>query len=262
MSIEIGAVEAYWNQRPCNIRHSTKPVGTVEYFNEVEQRKYFVEPHIPAFADFTRWSGKRVLEIGCGIGTDAVNFARAGADYVGIDLSTESLGIARSRFAVFGLPGALHCGNAEKLDEILFAEAPFDLIYSFGVLHHTPNPEKVLTSARQRVTATGELRIMLYAQPSWKSALIRAGLQQPEAQSGCPIAETYTVNEVEELMAASGWECTSLTRAHIFPYKIEDYVNYRYVKEPWFEAMPPGILEALERELGWHWLIKATPVGS
>ena len=75
----IDAVEAYWNARPCNVRHSPKPVGSREYFDEVEQRKHFVEYHIPGFAQFERWRGKRVLEVGCGIGTAAVNFARVAA---------------------------------------------------------------------------------------------------------------------------------------------------------------------------------------
>jgi hypothetical protein len=70
----IEAVESYWNARPCNIRHSQKPLGSREYFDEVEQRKHLVESHIqshiPKFAQFERWEGKRVLEVGCGIGTN------------------------------------------------------------------------------------------------------------------------------------------------------------------------------------------------
>ena len=91
----ISEVENYWDARPCNIKHSSAEIGTVEYFNEVERRKYFVEPHIVDFAKFDNWSGKQVLEVGCGIGTDAVNFARNGAIYTGIELSKESLALAK-----------------------------------------------------------------------------------------------------------------------------------------------------------------------
>lgn len=105
MPASIEDIRVYWDRRPCNIRHSPLPVGTAGYFDEVERRKYLVEPHILGFADFPRWNGKRVLEIGCGIGTDTVNFARAGADYTGLDLSEVSLELARARFQVFGLKG-------------------------------------------------------------------------------------------------------------------------------------------------------------
>src|SRR5690348_18309394 len=84
-------VRRYWDCRPCNIRHSQKPVGTREYFDEVERRKYFVEPHIKEFAQFDRWKNKRVLDVGCGIGTDTVNFLRAGALVWACDSSCVSL---------------------------------------------------------------------------------------------------------------------------------------------------------------------------
>src|SRR5947209_4527242 len=94
-SVPVTRVHDYWNDRPCNIRHSTAEVGTRQYFDEVEARKYFVEPHIPRLADFGRWKGKKVLEIGCGIGTDTVQFARAGALVTSVDLSEASLELTR-----------------------------------------------------------------------------------------------------------------------------------------------------------------------
>src|SRR5271170_3788689 len=113
-SVPLTDVQNYWNARPCNIRHSTKPPGTAEYFNEVEQRKYRVEPHIPGFAEFERWRGKRVLEIGCGIGTDTINFARAGAHVTAVDLSEKSLEMARRRAEVFGLADRIHFFQADS----------------------------------------------------------------------------------------------------------------------------------------------------
>lgn len=74
--VPIEQVRDFWDWRPCNIRLSPKAVGTRDYFDQVEARKYSVEPHSPRFAEFPRWKGKRVPEIGCGIGTDTIGFAR------------------------------------------------------------------------------------------------------------------------------------------------------------------------------------------
>src|SRR5438105_2283043 len=151
-SASLAQVNAYWNARPCNIRHSPKPVGTKEYFDEVEARKYFVEAHIPGFAQFDQWKGKKVLEIGCGIGTDTINFARHGAHVTAVDLTEKSLEVARQRARVFGLEDRIrfYKANAEELDRIVPVE-PYDLVYSFGVIHHTPNPDRVLEQVRQYV---------------------------------------------------------------------------------------------------------------
>jgi ubiquinone/menaquinone biosynthesis C-methylase UbiE len=258
MQKELEEVKSYWDSRPCNIRHSASPVGTRQYFDEVEARKYFVEPHIPLFAEFAKWRDKSVLEVGCGIGTDAINFLRNGANYTGVELSEESLSLARKRSELFGLGGEFVYGNAEDLSSHI-SPTKFDLIYSFGVLHHTPDITKALDQIRSFCHDGTVLKIMLYAENSWKDAMIRAGLDQPEAQTGCPIANTYTRSQVQDLLSNSDFKVESIKQDHIFPYVVEKYKNYEYVKEPWFSAMSDTMFRALEEKFGWHLLIEATP---
>jgi SAM-dependent methyltransferase len=249
----IDNVRRFWENRPCNIKHSKAEFGTRQYFDEVEQRKYFVEPHIPKFAEFEQWKHKKVLEIGCGIGTDAVNFARAGAIYTGIELSNTSLGITKKRFDVYNLVGTFYSGNAEEILSIVPIQT-FDLVYSFGVLHHTPNPQRVIDSVKYYMGPESELRMMVYARESWKSIMIEAGFDQPEAQSGCPIAHTYTQDDIRFML--KGYEILDIHKAHIFPYVVEKYVNYEYELQPWFRVMPREMFLALEKALGWHTLVR------
>jgi SAM-dependent methyltransferase len=256
MEPDIQTVQSYWNARPCNIRHSSQPIGTKEYFDEVEKRKYFVEPHIPEFARFERWKEKRVLEIGCGIGTDTINFARAGALITAVDLSDESIKLAKQRAAVFGLEDKItfYQANAEELSSRVPVE-PYDLVYSFGVIHHTPNPRRAIAHIKRYMATSSELRIMLYAKNSWKNIMIEAGFDQPEAQSGCPVAFTFTPDEVRDLLG--GFHILEIKQDHIFPFLIEKYLSYEYEIVPWFSAMPKAMFAALEKSLGWHMLIVA-----
>lgn len=268
--VSVEVVKTYWDERPCNIRHSPKPVGTREYFDEVEARKYFVEPHIPRFAQFERWRGKKVLEIGCGIGTDTISFARHGAQVTAVELSECSLEIARQRARVYGFGDRIQFfpGNAEQLATFVPVK-PYDLIYSFGVIHHTPHPERVIEQMRHYARSGSTIKIMVYHRYAWKVLwiLLAYGKGQfwrldeliarhSEAQTGCPITYTYSPREVRRLL--NGFEVVDMSVDHIFPYRIQDYVQYRYVKTWYFRWMPEMLFRWLERHFGWHLCVTAT----
>jgi SAM-dependent methyltransferase len=267
--VSIDRVRDFWNARPCNIRHSPKPVGTREYFDEVERRKYFVESHIPPFAGFPRWKGRRVLEIGCGLGTDTVSFARAGAQVTAVELSDESAALARQRLDVYGLSDRvmIHVGNAENLPDLLTPQT-FDLVYSFGVIHHSPHPQRIVEHLRRYMTPASELRLMVYARVSYKlfrtmkddgvwdmSRIDELIARNSEAQTGCPVTYTYTDETVRELL--SGFDVREVRKAHIFTWDVDAYKRYEYRKAPEWANVSDAELAALEKELGWHLLVKA-----
>ena len=249
----MARIENYWNARPCNIRHGTAPVGTVEWSRQVTEQKYLVEPHIRGFAQFERWRGKRVLEIGCGIGSDTLEFAKAGASVIdAVDLSGYSISLAAERVRQAGLMNVRfsHLNAEDDLPPYLCF---FDLIYSFGVLHHTPHPYRVLRAAYSRLKMNGELRIMLYARWSLKNLLG----WQPEAQADCPLARRYTERQACGLLQAAGFEVVSVRKTHIFPYQIPAYIEHRYVKRWGYRMLPGPVFRWLERCLGDHLLITA-----
>lgn len=271
--VSIESVQDYWNARPCNIRHSTRPVGEREYFDDVEARKYFVEPHIPKFSDFSRWKGKRVMEIGCGIGTDTMNFARAGAQVTAVDLSDRSLDVAKKRAQVFGMADRIRFiqANVESLGSVIEPQ-PFDLIYSFGVLHHTPHPEAAFRELRRFLAPEGELKVMVYYRYSWKVFWIlltygygafwhldRMVARHSEAQTGCPVTYSYGRGGFEKLLARHGYKVKEMFVDHIFPWKISEYVQYRYKKVWYFAVLPHSLFRALEQRFGWHLCVTAGP---
>ena len=252
--ITIDNVKRFWDKRPCNIRHSKKEVGTLEYFEDVSKKKFFVEPHIKSFTNFSSWKNKKVIEIGCGIGTAGIEFAKAGADYTGVELSNESLALTKQRFDIYSKAAKFYSGNAEELSTFVPVET-YDLIYSFGVIHHSPSPEKIISEIKKYMNNKSILKIMLYAKNSWKNYMIEAGFDQPEAQTGCPIANVYSTEQVKQLLM--DYEIISIKQDHIFPYKIKEYKNDIYIKQPWFESMSADMFKALESKLGWHLLITA-----
>jgi 2-polyprenyl-3-methyl-5-hydroxy-6-metoxy-1,4-benzoquinol methylase len=268
--ISIVRVRDFWNSRPCNIRHSPKPVGEREYFDEVEARKYFVEPHIPRFAEFPRWANKRVLEVGCGIGTDTINFARAGAEVTAVDLSERSLEIAQKRAQIYGLNNITFVqSNVEDLARSI-STSLFDLVYSFGVIHHTPHPERALSQVSAVLGPGGTLKLMVYHRYSWKVFSIvttyghgafwdldRVIAQHSEAQAGCPVTYTYSERQFRTMIEGVGCRIEDIFVDHIFPWRVRDYIEYRYKRVWYFAALPAAVFRRLERHFGWHLCVTA-----
>jgi SAM-dependent methyltransferase len=185
----------------------------------------------------------------------AINFAKAGASYTGVELSEESLKLTKKRFEVYEQQGTFYQGNAEELTSFVPVKK-YDLIYSFGVIHHSPNPRKIIEEIKNYMHKDSVLKLMIYAKNSWKDIMIENGFDQPEAQSGCPIAYTYTHDEARDLLKE--FSSIIIEQSHIFPYEIDSYRNNEYVKVPWFKHMPENMFKALEKRLGWHMLITAT----
>src|SRR6266576_1567856 len=123
-------VRAFWQANPCGTKFADAEPGTRRFYELVEAHRYDKEWHIPAAADFAATRGLRVLEIGCGLGTDGAQFAKAGADYAGVDLTDAAIELARKHFELLGLRGDFRTADAENLD---FADESFDLVYSHGV---------------------------------------------------------------------------------------------------------------------------------
>jgi 2-polyprenyl-3-methyl-5-hydroxy-6-metoxy-1,4-benzoquinol methylase len=263
MSIE--EVKNYWNNRPCNIKYSKKEINTIEYFNEVEAKKYFVEPHIYKLADFQKWKGKKVLELGCGIGSDSINFARYGADLTVVDISDVSLDICKKRFELFGLNARFFNMNIEEID---FQNEKFDLIYSFGVIHHTVEPRNVIKKVEKLLNDDGEFRFMVYSKISYKLFWvmmehnikdINEGFEklkrESEAQTNCPITHLYTFDDIRNNLLTNKFEIIDIWKDFIFTYDINEYYNNNYIKDQYWKDMDDEKINEMAKDLGWNTMV-------
>src|SRR5215510_12278005 len=134
-------VHDFWNADTWTTRFSQKGQDQSEFFDRFRKYKYETEWHIPNLVPFADARGKRVLEIGCGHGVDGVNLALNGGQYTGVDLTEEAVASTAEHFRRCGLAGEFRLENAEHLS---FPDGSFDIVYSHGVLHHTPDPVRAV----------------------------------------------------------------------------------------------------------------------
>lgn len=194
-------VRVFWQAHPCGTKFSDAEIGTPEFFERVEAHRYEKEWHIPTAANFQNTRGLRVLEIGCGMGTDGAQFAKAGAIYTGIDLTDAAVELARKRFQVSGLKGEFRVADAERLD---FPDASFDLVYSHGVLHHTPDIEAAVREILRVLKPGGRAMVMLYHRGSYNyrvgiRVLRRAGAGLLTSEAGIKLINLLTREPIDSL---------------------------------------------------------------
>jgi len=137
----LSTVHTFWNTAACGAHFVEDAASEEEYFARYSAFRYRKEWHIPRLVPFASARGKKVLEIGCGNGADGAMFASHGADYTGVDLTEAAVDATRRHLATRHLPGTAHIDNAEQLS---FPDASFDIVYSWGVLHHTPDIDRAV----------------------------------------------------------------------------------------------------------------------
>jgi len=153
------AVTKYWDKTPCGTGGIPLSEWNDKYFDAISKRRDELEPFIAKYAQFDRWAGKQVLEVGCGVGSDLVKFAKAGADITGIDLSPKSVCLARLRLLKYGGNCGVFQLDAEAMP---FKDGKFDFVYSWGVLHHTPDTIRAISEIHRVTKSGGEICVMLY----------------------------------------------------------------------------------------------------
>ena len=158
----VREVREFWNAHPCNSAYS-EANERARYFDDIERARYEREAHVPEVARFEMFAGRRVLEIGCGIGIDGLQFVRHGAEYTAIDLSDASLRLATERFELAGARAQFLNGNAEELP---FAGGSFDHIFSFGAIHHSPHTEHIVAEMHRVLRPNGTVCVMIYNRSS------------------------------------------------------------------------------------------------
>ena len=203
-TVSIEEVEGYWDAHPC---------GGDDPWRVLKR-----EPYISEFANYEAYRGKRVLELGCGQGRDAIEFARAGARVEAIDLSEVSLRTAREKARNEGLGHLVtfRKGNIEELSSFV-AAGPYDLVYSYGALHHTPFPEKVIGELEGLSRVETEMRLMLYNKLSLKGLAVTLG-RHSEAYPGCPVVLLYTRRSVRALLGPT-WNIVSMGARPRSPFR-------------------------------------------
>lgn len=190
-------IQEYWNERIHDLEMTDAPVGSKAFFQDLDAYRFDKLRYLPRVVDFEAYSGERLLEIGCGIGTDLMRFAAGGAKCVGVDLSRTAVELAAKNAAHCELQVELYEDNGEALG---FDDASFDVVYAHGVLQYTADPAAMVRECRRVLKPGGLAIFMVYNRWSWLNALsklMHVSLEHEDA----PVLEKYTIAELRRLLS-------------------------------------------------------------
>ncbi|HYJ88452.1 MAG TPA: methyltransferase domain-containing protein [Pyrinomonadaceae bacterium] len=255
-----------WSHDPCGAEFGKDlEFGSREFFDSVEKQRYRdYAPWMPRVMGFDQFAGKRLLEVGCGMGTDLLQFARGGAICTGADLTPRSIEISRRHFEVYGFPGTFLITDGERLP---FPDESFDVVYSNGVLHHTPDTAGAIHEIHRVLRPGGIAKVMLYYRHSlnyWGEMILHRGLlrgellrgRSPEEimsrwveyseKEGRPLVKVYSRTEARKLFRdfkSVDFEVDQLTRAEFYRLSA---------------VIPDQLFQFLRKHFGWNLIITAT----
>jgi SAM-dependent methyltransferase len=241
-------VRAYWNQHIHDLDISPEAPGSPGFFADLDQYHFEKLHHLLRLIDFEAYRGKRVLDVGCGAGTDLVRFARAGAIASGVDISAAAIELARANVAQQGLEADLREADAAHLP---YADGTFDLVFAHGVVQYSADPAGVIAECWRVLKPGGEAIVQAYNRVSWLNALSKL-MKVPLEHEGAPVLEKYTAAELRRML--SRFRDVRIVEER-FPVKSRLHGGWKGLL---FNTLFVGTFNALPRSLvrrfGWHLL--------
>lgn len=244
----IEAIRSYWNDHIHDLEIARHPVGSEGFFKDLETYRFDKLHYLPRLVDFAGFEGKRLLEVGCGVGIDLSRFAKGGARVTGVDLADKSIELAKKNFSQQKLKGSLIRGNGEALD---FDNDSFDCVFAHGVIQYTADATAMVSEIHRVLKPGGMAILMVYNRRSWLNFLSKTLGVSIEHQDA-PVIKTYSRKEFNELLRPFDRVTVIPER---FPVKSKlqkgkKAIVFNRVFVPLFNLIP----RSLTRNSGWHLL--------
>jgi SAM-dependent methyltransferase len=246
------AVRTYWNDHIHDLDISSNPPGSREFFADLDQYHFEKLHHLPRLIDFDGYRGKRVLDVGCGAGTDLARFARGGAIVTGVDLSSSAVALAKQNFAQQGLPADLREADGERLP---FDDNSFDFVFAHGVVQYTAHDRALVEECRRVLEPGGTAVFQVYNRVSWLHGLSKV-MKVPLEHEDAPVLKRYSAAEFRALL--TGFRDVRIVEER-FPVISRLHGGWKgMLYNTFFVGTFNALPRAWVRRFGWHLLAFCT----